>query len=536
MTTPFNRGWDWVCSWPAVFLVAWAWLLAGAPDLDRHYQLGADHGYQLSLGQQILMGQRPFVDLFWHYGPLTAITSAAGLAVHRSLVPETLICAAGYAAALTIVFQIARRRAGLAPALVLVIVNAMLLARFYKWYYWLFPLWTLWLLHGLLPRRPAVRSLVALGVCAGMAFLYRIDLGLGSLGLALGGAVLMQVRRRSGPELLRGLAWIAAGFALPAGLWLAALAGYGGPTAVVDYFQSYWDSARGVAHAMGLPYPHLTFAMLQRPLEMETGIAVAFLLLPLVAVVGLAAMAGPLLIRPVSNTNRCLACIYLGALGFFPQATHRADFGHLRQVLPLFTLAVGLTIARFWRRGWQPDPHTLWPRRSAATLGLAISLAIVLAVRPLWFGDLYQSNQGLVQRVLGLADVDRPSTESDVAKVVQFIRDHTGPDDTIVQLGVACQIPVLAQRRCAGCFTCYAPGLMTGDDWQQRNLEILQRDRPALIVVQTGTLDNREENTFPRYLPKLWAHVEQNYPHVALATPAFVVRSGHIQSVRRPGF
>ena len=56
-----------------------------------------DHGYQLSLGRQILLGAFPYVDLMFHYGPLVAFTSAFNLGFLGGVMGETLVCALGYA-------------------------------------------------------------------------------------------------------------------------------------------------------------------------------------------------------------------------------------------------------------------------------------------------------------------------------------------------------------------------------------------------------------------------------------------------------
>lgn len=500
-----------------VFLLALGWILVGVPDLDSYYRQGSGHCYQLSLGQQLLLGKRPYVDLFWHYGPLAAYTSAAGLAIHNSLLPETLICAAGYAVALTLIFQIARRRLGWVAALSLVAVNAVMVARFYKWYYWLFPLLTAWLLQGLFRRQVGIGQYTRLGLAAGVAALYRLDLGIGCFGLAIAGALLMQSRRLPWRDLLRGMGWITAGFFAPLVVWLAILAGLYGDVAVRDYFLSYWDGARGVAQSMSFPYPRLHLSLLRDPLHLSTGTSLAYWLLPAVAITGLAVHATPLLWRGATPARRYLACLCLGALGFFPQAMQRADLPHLIQVLPLFTLAAGFCVARLWRP---------WSLRPAACLVMASACLMVLATRPFWFGDLYRSPVRLADRVQGLVRLDRPSADGDAVRTVQFITEQTTPSESILQLGITCQIPFLAQRRCAGLFTCYAPGLLTTDFWQERNLAALLADRPTLVVIPREILDHREENAPQNYLPKLWAMLEQEYPHDALVTESFVIRCG----------
>lgn len=45
--------------------LCFVWLVVGAPDLDRHYQFGGDHAYQLVLGQQNAIPQ--YLPDIWGY-------------------------------------------------------------------------------------------------------------------------------------------------------------------------------------------------------------------------------------------------------------------------------------------------------------------------------------------------------------------------------------------------------------------------------------------------------------------------------------
>src|SRR5262249_47278728 len=148
---------------------------------------GNDPSFQLSIGQQVVLGKRLFVDVFFHYGPLVAYTSALGLAVHDSLVPETVICALGYAASIALLFSTATVLIGRLAGVAVAGLALLLLARFYKWYYWLFPLLTVFLVV----REPAPTGGRArgdaLGLVTGVAFLYRIDLGITCLVTAVVG-------------------------------------------------------------------------------------------------------------------------------------------------------------------------------------------------------------------------------------------------------------------------------------------------------------------------------------------------------------
>ena len=91
-----------------VFAIAFVLLLWKAPGLD-FYLGSADHGYQLSIMRQILLGEFPYIDVFFYYGPMFGFTSALGALATGNLVGETVICAVGYAAALTLIYVLVAR-------------------------------------------------------------------------------------------------------------------------------------------------------------------------------------------------------------------------------------------------------------------------------------------------------------------------------------------------------------------------------------------------------------------------------------------
>jgi hypothetical protein len=59
--------------WWMLFAACFVWLLLKAPTLE-FYLSNTDHGGQLCMGRQILLGKTPGIDLLTHYGdcPVTA--------------------------------------------------------------------------------------------------------------------------------------------------------------------------------------------------------------------------------------------------------------------------------------------------------------------------------------------------------------------------------------------------------------------------------------------------------------------------------
>lgn len=504
----------------AVFLA----ILWGAPGIDRQVQWGLDFCYQLNMGRQLLLGKRAFVDFFFHYGPLVACTSALGLTLHDSIVPETIFCALGYSAAIALSFAVARRLAGLLPALGLAAVQFLLMSRFYKWYYWLFPVLMVVLLMRLgRHRRPAAGALF-LGLAAGVAFLYRIDLGIGCLVMALAGAGILMLNRLPLRTLLRAHARILTGFLVPPALWVAWLTFHSGPAATRDYFRSYLDAATGVTRHMGQPVPELTWQRLQHPLVFENATALAFRVLPGIALCGLAAALWLIVRRRADLRARLMGVVCLGALVIFPQALHRSCAHHLLQVLPLFALATVLVLGRLFGTALQPLPVRVC-RRLAVVMTVAVLALVVLGLRPVWLADLQFSGDGPPEKFRRLAAGVGAASPSDAARAIGFVREHTTPDDAVLPLSVGNNFLFFTGRRAAGLVPCYVPGLLTEPSWQLRNLRQIAADRPKYVLLAGPPVDDKPENTPPRYLPRLWAVVEQDYPAVVFQSGTYVVRA-----------
>src|SRR5262249_43218486 len=126
-----------------------------------------------------------------------------------------------------------------------------------------------------------------LGLCAGFAFLFRADLGVGCLAAGLAGSFFLRWRRAPLSRVLHDFLPIISGFALPVAMWGLVLCGYGGPRAVVDYLDSYMSGATGLAKHVGLPIPHVTLRTFTDPFSFEAGADLLFCLPPALAALGL---------------------------------------------------------------------------------------------------------------------------------------------------------------------------------------------------------------------------------------------------------
>ncbi len=130
--------------------------LLKAPGLG-FFLTNRDHGSQLSIGTQVLLGKVPGIDLLIAYGPLVHYTSALGLWASNSLLGETILCSAGYALSLFLIYHLVSRYTSKRLGIIAAGFGFLVSARFYKWYVWLIPMALLWGWHRYLSCSPIRR-------------------------------------------------------------------------------------------------------------------------------------------------------------------------------------------------------------------------------------------------------------------------------------------------------------------------------------------------------------------------------------------
>jgi hypothetical protein len=456
----------------AVFSASFAIFLLQAPGLD-YYLTSRDHGYQLCIGEQVLLGKTPGVDVITVYGPMAMYASALAMLASGSLVGETVQCAAGYAGCLTLLYLLVRphwsRLAGLAAAC----VGYFLMARFYKWYVWLIPLATLWALQGWISAPPArkARRLLLCGAIVGASWMFRLDMG-AFAAFACCLVILACEFREGRSRWIRSLAVFAAAAAcFPAG-WLAYLAITVGPGAAAGFLGSTIHGALEISRGMAAPMPA------RASVAFGYGISVATLTVAVLAGVLLARESDP------RGTARLLLAAGLIGAATFHQAMHRRDPQHLLQVIPPVIVASFLAMALL-RRTWLAPTAGRGARRAVGSLGLAYAAALAVAA----FGVSTWGRQDLVspraEPIARYRELARPLDHGDrhpAIRAVRFVRENTAPGDSVLAFPLDCQLLALAERKLSGRLHGYYAGVFAGPADAAANLDAIRRDPPALVL------------------------------------------------------
>lgn len=485
-----------------VFASAFALLLWTSPLIDSYYR-NPDHGYQLSLGRQIFFGKFPFVGSFLYYGPMVALTSWFGLLFSHSLIPETILCSAGYALSIALVFAFVRKHASIVLALFTAALAFLLLARFYKWYYWLFPLLSLLSLDSLFSStsQPRSRVLVA-GIITGVSGLYRLDLAIALAGVFAVASLLLLARQKTGfKTLLRNWTWYAAAVVTPFLLWFALLVSQGGR--VTDYFSATIGGSARIVQLWSLPIPKLDT---KNPFSEASQIKLTLFVLPLTYVACITAgLIGARRLRDADARNRGTFLMLTGLFGLslFSQALRRFEVQHLLQVIPPFIIG----IASF---GYQFLNYSLVIRYALSIVAVLFWLPLLITLGQGGRVDLSSFRQNIVSHYSGLHKM-KPEKDEPIYQTIKTIQAKTVSGDSVLVVALACQVHFFSERVMCGFFNELAPGIYDRLNWRLRELRVIQASPPAVVLVENDFFRDTIDNKVKTFYPELFDYLSTYY-------------------------
>lgn len=496
---------------PAIFLGSLLVFLVRAPGLE-YFLTNRDHGYQLCLGGQILLDRTPGVDSITWYGPMTMYTSALGLWASGSLVGETVLCATGYAACLTLLYLLVAANGSRAAGAAAAGVGYLVLARFYKWYIWLIPLATLWSLRGWLaaPLGLKPRRLAECGLVVGLSWLYRPDMGTleyAAIVLLIGVLEIGRPPFRFGRSITT-FTLATAAFPLA---WLAYLAVAVTPAAPLEYLRTTVESSLALSRGMALPLPPI--------------FSVVFGYGAALGILAVSIAAGLYLVWKGDEPLRGRFLLASGLVGasIFHQAMHRMDPQHLLQVIPPVIVAgfacLDLLGRTFLKSSGSPRRRWAWGSLGVAYGGV---FATAVAGMALWARlDLAPVTMRPDRRFQELA---RPLAQGDAypaVRAVQFVRENTTRADSVLVFPLDCQLLALAERRLSGRLHSYYPNVLNEPAQSAANLEAIQADAPALVVLPSNVAPAPPawpSDAFARYARSTHSYLDEyikaEYPRV----------------------
>jgi hypothetical protein len=567
-----------------IFLGFFALLLLFAPGLG-FFLTSQDHGYQLSVGAQVLLGKIPGVDIVIAYGPAVMYTSALGLWISHSLVGETILCAGGYALALFLIYRLVKESSSRPMGLAAGGLAFVLLARFYKWYIWLIPLVTLWTLHRYGSSPPSGRSRRAFvcGLVLGCCWLFRPDMATIQLLVGLAVVALAELRWSAAAALSMPARTVGEGFPPDILPRPRASQAIHPPTlrgVEVDHVSQSeilawpeWCQARrpdllpvaNTARRLSLLMAAFSIPLIswlvylvlrggpQAPLDyFRTTIAAALAVargmaqrIPADGSVARAYLLAPVVLITAgcfslfreftgrgSPRARFLLIASLVGLAAGYQAMHRMEPAHLLQVLPPVIVCGFVSFAGFrtWAANAPLKSGTSW---TVALGGIAyFSLLLIGAVGLMPWGrqDLVAASSSLAQRYWELTHPQLAASNYSEGRVIDCIRRNTPDGEAILVFPFDCQIYALAGRKVSGRLHGYYAGVLDDNQSQTENLAAIRREMPKLVVLPSDRRQPAAMNPSAVLIARsrqshrgVEDFVRAHYPHVVYDDGQFLV-------------
>lgn len=509
-----------------VSIAAFTYLLINSPGSD-FFIVSQDHGYQLSLGQQLLHGKLPFRDLFFHYGPLLSFTSAFGQWLNPGLFSEILICATGYALAVTLLYLCAPCQKHPVISLVLPILALCLLSRYYKWYYWFFPLLTLYLYlwYQRSEKKKHIIIFVA-GFASGVSALYRFDLFLVStvyffLMLSLNMFFL------NSEKTLSHLIEFVIGLSVPLLVWFVFMLSIGGYGSVANYFDATFSGSSGAVKYWSKPIPHI---QMNNWCFFENGVALIFYIAFSVYIYAFVSGLWQGFIRRKDDAElyQTYFATALIGIGILPQGIYRADITHLLQILPLILLTLFYTAVLFFRKK-QKVKIMRYLYIIGGVLAIAVPALGISLILPKSGQDLEYASSLIGSKFKKLMNIDLAiETSSDeLGRIVKFVKEHSNSDDTLLVLPLAPQVYFLSDRKMSGIFNGYAKGILDGDHWRRKDLNAIRKNMPKFVVdyVESSKMKFPPNEFSALTQPEIYRFIKNRYRRIILETNRYVVLS-----------
>lgn len=520
----------------AILCLVWVSFKLPEPSIFMLDPNGKQH---LAGANQILFGEHPFIDFRSTYGPLVFYTSAVGQILSgKRIIGEIILWLIGYVIAYVLLFRLLWQASGkLLIAILFTILALILIPKIHKYYIVLGPVISL-CAAWIYVEKPSRKSLWLLSLAIAITGLFRPDFGVYS---ALSGAAVVGLR--PAPKLsvrIQRLLNFAGAIIACASPWLIWALVNGG---LINYF---YDSTFGaVNHAVGLSLPIPGFKGDGSLISPENGLFILFRFFYALPVFSI--LVSILRYKYMSEEERRkIVCTAILAQGALLQGSHRADYEHFLQAIPIsFVLCAwltGLAISQLYSR-------SRWQRRYAV-IGLSTfaGIAATFIFITTSIGSLPHPNlssllenirvySGSHQAFLEYVEQKDPANRW-YPQAMQYVQSCTKPSERILALPFIPILYYLTDRPFGGGQMFLAPGYFSTKNDQIKMVTTMSNEEIAVAIdLPDFGYDNREDRKVKSYAPIVFDYLNQNFTEVGRFGPAVVKvsREGYKTECKKKG-
>lgn len=486
------------------------WILARLPS-PAEMIVDADGGHQLAGATQILYGEIPFVDFHVTYGPLAFYASAfAQLIFNHRTIGEYVLIIVGYASAYTFLSLLIHRITN--RIWIAILFGALALAaipRLYKYYLVLGPVLTLWTCWTYIDK-PSRKNMALIALAITISGLFRADFGIYCL---IAGALTVFIHPyfKSGKFIQTLLLFIE--IFLLTSPWLVLLFIKGG---LLNYFRDMTVGGTNIAVGMSLPIPYYQF---NQSIVSSNNLIVSALLLffcyPFLFLLSLAYCKKDL---NKLEYKKLLVTLVLYTFSLL-QATHRKDYPHLLQAIPLAFLLAGWTFHKIWDRVWVYTSRSVYYLIALSTILIFVSIPIFLIDQSAWTPINMRAIPSKIKLFSlsndKLLDNLRSNPNLWQAEVMQYIHRCTTESQHLVALPNLPTFFFYTDRMFGGGQMLIVSGYFATNMDQERMIaKMSSQDIPLIIYQPNIAYDGLKEREFEVVAPKVHTYIENNYKSI----------------------
>ncbi len=348
------------------------------------------------------------------------------------------------------------------------------------------------------------------GVFAGIALFFRLTPAFAvSMGIGIG----LMAASRDWRRWFRDGLWYSAGLIL---VWIPILIWFATTVGLEKFWIEMVVRPVEMTALQSRPIPPIVFENLDRTRFSTAFASLGFRLYPLLFL----GLLASLLYRwgrafreaRAFDSAFLLSFVVFGAV-YFTRSMGRSDIPHLDSAIPPIAILLAYC-ASLSTKFPRFDPEQIG--RRAVGYRLALCAVVFVAWTFATGSDRFLDADGM----MGGRPLENISSETkgrsgslgmEIGRLIPFIQEHAGPDDTILVMAHAPLIYVVAERHSPGYFDVVMPGTFRSPQEQMDFIEHLEEHPPAVVVWPRQPFDNDKSRGLRVTAPLLWHWVSENY-------------------------
>ena len=477
----------------------------------EYFFVDPDQGVQLAIGDKILNGEQPYIDVaVGIYGPLVFYATALfQYLFNKHLAGEIILIILAFAITTTFLFILINKITGKSYlAFLTTLLFILLCPRFYKYYIVLGPIIFLSALFRF-TRSSKITSAFILGIACGINILYRFDLG--AVCVFTSFLVITIIKRSSFTDFCYSSIATLSGILITILPWLIYLSTR---IELFEFFIKHFSQIKDMSSGLYLPSPkyHSNEALFTK----LNSYFFLYYLFPLVPIALIASL-------PLHKSQRTpkiflFACSIFSLL-LFAQALHRSDIPHFLQAIFPSIVTLGIL--------WSIIIETISTKRISIIVLACFAAIVTILCFPLSFatsieGKAFASTDfwsKIYTYTLSRSETRKYLLQNPpggyfnwAVNLSEYLHNHTDTRDSIIIWPYQPQLYYWSERPFATTRSHLIPNRLTEDKQQEKIInQISQANVKYIVDFPNWSYDSGNDATHHKYFSMVMSYIKKNY-------------------------